>query len=68
VFSDVQTCSHCHCFKMKTPGAIFDLRTFPDEKKVLFMNSVSNGKGQMPAWGEKLSKEEISDLYDYVVH
>jgi len=32
------------------------------------MNSVSNGKGQMPAWGEKLSKEEISGLYDYVVH
>ncbi|MEW5056462.1 MAG: PQQ-dependent dehydrogenase, methanol/ethanol family [Cycloclasticus sp.] len=63
-----QTCSHCHGVKMKTSGTTYDLRTFPEGQKERFMNSVSNGKGQMPAWGEKLSQEEISDLYDYVVH
>lgn len=63
-----QTCSHCHGVKMKTTGANYDLRTFPKDEKERFLTSVSDGKGSMPAWGEKLSAEDISNLYDYVAH
>ena len=62
------TCSHCHGIKMKTSGGNYDLRTFPKEDKERFMRSVSEGKGSMPAWGEKLSTEEIDDIYEYVIH
>ena len=29
-------------------------------------NSISNGKGKMPAYGKKLSEAEINDLVNYV--
>ena len=29
-------------------------------------NSISNGRGRMPAWGKKLSKEQIDALVAYV--
>ncbi len=63
-----QTCSHCHGVEMKTSGTTFDLRTFPKEDKSRFMKSVTEGTGTMPAWGDKLSEEEISAIYEYVIH
>jgi len=63
-----QTCSHCHGVEMKTSGTTFDLRTFPKNEKERFNNSVINGKGSMPAWGNKLSVEEINAIYEYVIH
>lgn len=63
-----QTCSHCHGVKMVTSGTTYDLRSFPKDDKARFISSVANGKGSMPAWGDKLSDEEISHIYDYVVH
>lgn len=63
-----QTCSHCHGAKMVSAGANYDLRTFPKDDKARFINSVTNGTGSMPAWGDKLSAEEINNIYDYVVH
>ena len=29
-------------------------------------NSITNGRGHMPAWGKKLSEEEIKSLVSYV--
>ncbi len=63
-----QTCSHCHGIGMKTSGSNFDLRTFPKTDKSRFMDSVINGKGSMPAWGNKLSVEEVNDIFEYVIH
>jgi len=63
-----QACSHCHGVDMKTTGTTFDLRTFPKNDKERFINSVTNGKGSMPAWGNKLSEEEINNIYEYVIH
>lgn len=31
-------------------------------------NSISNGRGQMPAWAKKLSEEEIDSLVSYIRH
>ena len=31
-------------------------------------NSITNGRGHMPAWGKKLSEEEINSLVAYVRH
>ena len=63
-----QTCSHCHGVEMKTSGTTFDLRTFPKGEKDRFVTAVVEGKGSMPAWGGKLTAEEVSDIYEYVIH
>ena len=63
-----QTCSHCHGVEMKTSGTTFDLRTFPKNEKERFKDSVINGKGSMPAWGNKLTVEEVNDIFEYVIH
>jgi len=31
-------------------------------------NSITNGRGHMPAWGKKLSEEEINSLVSFVRH
>ena len=61
-------CSHCHGINMETSGGNYDLRAFPKDDKVRFITSVSEGKGSMPAWGEKLSADEINDIFEYVSH
>ena len=37
--------------------------TVSDER---LFNSITNGKGKMPAWGKKLSEAEINSLVKYV--
>lgn len=39
--------------------------TVSDER---LFNSITNGRGSMPAWGKKLSEEEINSLVTYVRH
>ena len=39
--------------------------TVSDER---LFNSITNGRGHMPAWGKKLSEEEINSLVSYVRH
>ena len=38
-------------------------KTVSDER---LFNSITNGRGHMPAWGKKLSEEEIKSLVSYV--
>lgn len=60
-------CSHCHGLKMVSPGtSSFDLRKWPKDKKAGFANSVLNGKGDMPAWGDVLLPDELELLWYYV--
>ena len=60
-------CQKCHGLNMvSTGGGFFDLRTFPPDQKPRFVNSVTNGKRAMPAWGSILKADEIEALWAYV--
>lgn len=60
-------CQKCHGVDMVSPGgSFFDLRTFPADAKPRFVESVTNGKRAMPAWGSVLKPAEIDLLWAYV--
>lgn len=60
-------CARCHGLNMvSVSSAFFDLRTFPHDDKPRFVNSVTNGKRAMPAWGGKLEVTEIENLWAYI--
>ncbi|WP_201120806.1 c-type cytochrome [Sulfitobacter sp. EhC04] len=60
-------CSHCHGLKMVNAGTTtYDLRKWPTDNPTGFYNTVRNGKGDMPAWGDILLPEEIDALWVYV--
>lgn len=61
-------CAHCHGKHMVNPGtSSFDLRKFPKDDKERFVNSVTNGRGDMPSWGDVLLPEEMELLWHYVI-
>jgi mono/diheme cytochrome c family protein len=61
-------CSRCHGAHMGAPlSGVFDLRTFPSSQRNRFFNSVSNGKNSMPPWKSLFSKDDIGNLFAYVV-
>lgn len=61
-------CAACHGPKMAdTGGGFFDLRKFPPGQRSRFVNSVANGKNNMPPWKSLLSQEQIGHLFAYVV-
>lgn len=60
-------CQKCHGIDMVSPGPPFyDLRGFPHDEKPRFINSVTNGKRAMPAWGAIVKPVEIESLWAYV--
>ncbi len=60
-------CSKCHGINMVNSGAsAFDLRKFPVNEKARFYESVTHGKGDMPAWGDILLDGELDALWRYV--
>jgi len=71
-----EKCSRCHGEDGRSEtreGKILDAPNFTDEKfweeekdDRRFINSITNGKEGMPAFGKKLSKEQISALLSYV--
>jgi mono/diheme cytochrome c family protein len=61
-----RNCSPCHGPRMQDPESAFDLRTFPPGEHDRFVRSVTNGKNQMPPWGDLLKSEEIEALWAYV--
>jgi cytochrome c6 len=61
------TCSHCHGLNMVNGGTtVYDLRKFPVEDPERFLNSVTNGKGNMPSFKESLTPVQIKLLWAYV--
>ncbi len=58
-------CAPCHGERMSDPG-LFNLREFPKDQQTRFINSVTNGKNQMPPWRGQLKPEEIEALWTYV--
>lgn len=63
-----EMCSTCHGPEMVNSGALSpDLRKFPKTDFARFKITVMNGKGRaMPAWAEKLSEDDIANLWAYV--
>lgn len=63
-----KNCLHCHGRNMVTPGTVaYDLRQFPENDKPRFDTSILKGKKNMPPWGDKLSAQQIDDLWAYVL-
>jgi mono/diheme cytochrome c family protein len=60
-------CSPCHGARMLDPQGAFDLRKFPQDQRERFVNVVTRGKNQMPAWGDLLKPEEVEALWAYVI-
>lgn len=60
-------CSHCHGPNMVSSGTVApDLRRFPDDRE-RFFTTVKQGKnGRMPPWGDRLSDDQIADLWAYM--
>ena len=62
-----RTCQQCHGLNMVNSGTtIYDLRRFPIDDPERFFTSVTNGKGNMPAFKEALSIEQMKLLWAYV--
>jgi mono/diheme cytochrome c family protein len=61
-----RNCSPCHGPRMQDPESAFDLRKFPPGEHDRFVRSVTNGKDQMPAWGDLLKGDDIEALWAYV--
>ena len=71
-----EKCARCHGEDGRgetSTGSMLGAPNFTDEKfwkeekdDKRFINSITNGKEAMPAFGKKLSEEEISLLFAYV--
>ncbi len=61
-----RNCSPCHGPRMQDPESAFDLRKFPPDEHDRFVRSVTNGKNQMPPWGDLLKRDDIEALWAYV--
>ncbi len=61
-----RNCSPCHGPRMQDPESAFDLRKFPSGEHDRFVRSVTNGKNQMPPWGDLLKSDDIEALWAYV--
>jgi mono/diheme cytochrome c family protein len=60
-------CATCHGTRMRNPQWAFDLRMFPRNGHDRFVDSVSNGKRNMPPWDDGLDPSEIETLWAYVI-
>jgi mono/diheme cytochrome c family protein len=61
-----RTCAQCHGRNMVTSGTtVYDLRRFPQDQPDRFVQSVSNGKGNMPSF-KGFDVQTISALWAYV--
>ena len=60
-------CVRCHGINLAVgSSAFFDLRTFPKDDKARFLNSVTNGKRQMPAWGGIVRPDQMEAIWAYI--
>ena len=58
-------CATCHGNRMKKPEWAIDLATIPKDDRQRFIQSVTNGKGNMPPWGDVLKPADIEALWAY---
>lgn len=59
-------CASCHGEKLRSTGAIPDLRDIGAGERARFDEAVLEGRGQMPAWQGVLTPDEIDHLWAYL--
>ena len=59
-------CQSCHGEKLRSTGAIPDLRELGANERAKFNTMVMEGRGQMPAWQGIVSPEQLDQLWAYV--
>jgi mono/diheme cytochrome c family protein len=61
-------CSRCHGEGLRNTsgGVTFDLRRLRPNEHERFVNSVLNGKSQMPPWRGVLGPEQIEQVWAYI--
>lgn len=60
-------CVRCHGINLAVgSSAFYDLRTFPRDDKARFLESVTQGKRAMPAWGGILKPGELEAIWVYI--
>lgn len=59
-------CATCHGTRMRNPQWAIDLHTFPRDAKTRFVDSVMNGKRNMPSWDDVLTPDDVYALWAYV--
>jgi mono/diheme cytochrome c family protein len=59
-------CVRCHGENLQNNGWTYDLRRLRPQDNARFVNSVLNGKGQMPPWRGALTEEEIEAIWAYI--
>jgi mono/diheme cytochrome c family protein len=61
-----QHCSSCHGEKLRSAGAMPDLRELPANARQHFDTMVLDGQGQMPAWRGQLSAQQFDQIWAYI--
>ncbi|MGH6770154.1 MAG: c-type cytochrome [Xanthobacteraceae bacterium] len=59
-------CASCHGEKLRSAGAIPDLRDLGAGERARFDKAVLEGRGQMPAWEGVLSTQEFDQVWAFV--
>ena len=59
-------CAECHGENLRSSGSIPDLRDLHQDQRAYFDQTVSDGKGQMPAWGGQLDEQQLNQLWAYI--
>ncbi len=61
-------CSNCHGDELRNTsgGVTFDLRRLGAADHDRFVNSVLNGKSQMPPWRDVLDVEQIESIWSFI--
>ena len=60
-------CATCHGTHMRNPQWAINLRDFPRNAHARFVDSVTNGKRNMPPWDDVLDPDDIEALWAYVI-
>src|SRR5262245_3893934 len=59
-------CASCHGEKLRSTGAMPDLRALRADERPRFDVTVQEGRGQMPAWRGQLSEQDFDQIWAYI--
>jgi quinohemoprotein ethanol dehydrogenase len=59
-------CASCHGEKLRSTGAMPDLKEQRADGRSRFDQIVMNGRGQMPAWQGIVGPDELDQLWAYI--